>query len=461
MQMAYEMTDWPVPRCIPSITGCLKLYDEPAASMPALKGTGAARQRAGAHLRRGRLIKVYPSQDLGGGPPTPTTSELRPPPRRRRRSKSSAARRHHGRGGRWERLFEAMPWAKLRQGHKLIRLRRTLLPWRLGADAGGLLSVDLRRPSRAHTHRALEQEATLPGTDVEVVAGRTPSSLPAQRAPLNHHKEYAHDNHVNSPRCSSASRLGDPWSHTRRRGSLYRTRAARLDASFKDQGRDELNPQRPQAAELRLQRAGSSRPAVLAKTSSGPHPGVTLDTRRLTGAGSLQFLDRSRARPASSDRSAWERASSLRHLGYTAVQKHIGIPSASVRRHFFRADGSGQIWTEGTDKTLLIGAPARRHNSTIGRSTGCQQQGIPLLAGHRQASYPSCRCDAPTQRRKSCTTHVRTVDGTMRGRLQRPSSTGYANGTAIRSVEGDQLPRACPRIRALLDSGKEVVDAKP
>ena len=64
-----------------------------------------------------------------------------------------------------ERLFDGpLPWAKLRQGHKLIRLGERYSPERLDVACRRALSVDLidvRRLERILVE-ALEQEATQP-----------------------------------------------------------------------------------------------------------------------------------------------------------------------------------------------------------------------------------------------------------------------------------------------------------
>ena len=100
-----------------------------------------------------------------------------------------------------ERLFDGpLPWAKLRQGHKLIRLGERYSPERLDAACRRALSVDLidvRRLERILVE-ALEQEATqpepppMPQVDSP---GRAPSSLVPTAAPLIQHKENAHDHH--------------------------------------------------------------------------------------------------------------------------------------------------------------------------------------------------------------------------------------------------------------------------
>ena len=77
-----------------------------------------------------------------------------------------------------------LPWAKLRQGHKLIRLGERYSPERLDAACRRALSVDVRRLERILVE-ALEQEATH-----EVFGGRAPSSLVT--APLERTHPAAH-----------------------------------------------------------------------------------------------------------------------------------------------------------------------------------------------------------------------------------------------------------------------------
>ena len=93
------------------------------------------------------------------------------------------------------------PWAKLRQGHKLIRLGERYSPERLDAACRRALSVDLidvRRLERILVE-ALEQEATQPEPP-PMPSGRfaRPGAVFARAngpAPLNQHKENAHDHH--------------------------------------------------------------------------------------------------------------------------------------------------------------------------------------------------------------------------------------------------------------------------
>ena len=74
-----------------------------------------------------------------------------------------------------ERLFEGpLPWAKLRQGHKLLRLAERYSPARLDAACLRALEVDLidvRRLERILVE-ALEQETTSPQPPLPPPPGR-------------------------------------------------------------------------------------------------------------------------------------------------------------------------------------------------------------------------------------------------------------------------------------------------
>ena len=97
--------------------------------------------------QRGRLIKVHPRQDRGGRSTDPddypaelSAYTLRAP----EQIKRSAASQGPAVAAYAERLFDGpLPWAKLRQGHKLIRLGERYSPERLDAACRRALSVDL------------------------------------------------------------------------------------------------------------------------------------------------------------------------------------------------------------------------------------------------------------------------------------------------------------------------------
>ena len=117
---------------------------------------------------KGRLVKLHPRQARGGRSTDPqdypkelTAYTLRAPDRIKR----SAAEHGLAVAAFAERLFDGpLPWAKVRQGHKLIRLGQRYTPERLDAACRRALDVDLidvRRVERVLT-QALEGEDPLP-----------------------------------------------------------------------------------------------------------------------------------------------------------------------------------------------------------------------------------------------------------------------------------------------------------
>lgn len=114
---------------------------------------------------RGMLAKVHPRQPRGGRstdyndyPPERTTYTMRAPDRIRRQ----AVQLGQSIGAFADSLFSGpLPWAKLRQGLKLLRLAERYTPERLDAACSRALAVDLidvRRVERILVE-ALEQEA--------------------------------------------------------------------------------------------------------------------------------------------------------------------------------------------------------------------------------------------------------------------------------------------------------------
>ena len=74
-----------------------------------------------------------------------------------------------------ERLFDGpLPWAKVRQGHKLIRLGERYTPGRLDAACRRALAVDLIDVNRVERIlvQALEQQETIPELPAPPPAGR-------------------------------------------------------------------------------------------------------------------------------------------------------------------------------------------------------------------------------------------------------------------------------------------------
>ena len=127
---------------------------------------------------RGALIKVHPRQPRGGRatdrndyPTELSPYTLRAPEQLQRR----AAELGEATGAFAERLFEGpLPWAKLRQGHKLLRLAERYSPARLDAACRRALEVDLvdvRRVERILVE-ALEQETTAPSQPLPPPPGR-------------------------------------------------------------------------------------------------------------------------------------------------------------------------------------------------------------------------------------------------------------------------------------------------
>ena len=125
----YEMTDWRTAKVHPDhhIACQYALYSVPSATCP--PGQKVEVRLSSKLVRiyhRGRLIKVHPRQDRGGRSTDPddypaelSAYTLRAP----EQIKRSAASQGPAVAAYAERLFDGpLPWAKLRQGHKLIRL---------------------------------------------------------------------------------------------------------------------------------------------------------------------------------------------------------------------------------------------------------------------------------------------------------------------------------------------------
>ena len=168
----YEMTDWRTAKVHPDHSHSLPVRPLLGAlcDMPTrAEGGGSARQQTGAHLPPGKTDQGPPapgsaaagSTDPDDYPAELSAYTLRAP----EQIKRSAASQGPAVAAYAERLFDGpLPWAKLRQGHKLIRLGERYSPERLDAACRRALSVDLidvRRLERILVE-ALEQEATQP-----------------------------------------------------------------------------------------------------------------------------------------------------------------------------------------------------------------------------------------------------------------------------------------------------------
>ena len=167
----YEMTDWRTAKVHPDhhVACQYALYSVPSAICPPGQKVEV---RLGSKLvriyHRGRLIKVHPRKGRGGRSTDPddypselSAYTLRAPDR----IKLSAASHGPAVAAYAERLFDGpLPWAKIRQGHKLIRLGERYSAERLDAACRRALSVDLidvRRLERILVE-ALEQETAQP-----------------------------------------------------------------------------------------------------------------------------------------------------------------------------------------------------------------------------------------------------------------------------------------------------------
>ena len=117
-------------------------------------------------FHRGQLVKVHPRQPKGGrstdtadSPAELSAYTLRAPDGIKR----SAAEQGPAVGEFAERLFDGpLPWSRIRQGHKLIRLGQRYTPQRLDAACRRALEVDLIDVGRVERIlvQALEQQET-------------------------------------------------------------------------------------------------------------------------------------------------------------------------------------------------------------------------------------------------------------------------------------------------------------
>ena len=162
----YEVTHWRTAKVHADhhVACQYALYSVPAALCPPGQqveiGLGSKLVRI---YHRGRLIKLHPRQPRGGRstdsedyPSELTAYTLRAP----ESIKRSAAEHGPAVADFVERLFDGpLPWAKVRQGHKLIRLGQRYTPQRLDDACRKALTVDLidvRRVERILVE-ALEQ----------------------------------------------------------------------------------------------------------------------------------------------------------------------------------------------------------------------------------------------------------------------------------------------------------------
>ncbi len=177
---AYEIADWRNAKVHPDhhIQCRQALYSVPAALCPPGQRVEVRVDSKLVHIyHRGRLIKTHLRQPRGGRATDPDDypAELSAyTTRAPDRIKSSAAGLGPAVAEFAERLFDGpLPWAKVRQGHKLLRLGERYTPRRLDAACRRALDVDLidvRRLERILV-QALEEEVT-PQLPLPIPAGR-------------------------------------------------------------------------------------------------------------------------------------------------------------------------------------------------------------------------------------------------------------------------------------------------
>ena len=146
----YEITDWRTAKVHPDhhVACQYALYSVPSALCPPGQqveiGLGSKLVRI---FHRGRLLKLHPRQPRGGRSTDPadypeelTAYTLRAPESIKRR----AAEQGPAVAEFADRLFDGpLPWSRIRQGHKLLRLGQRYTPQRLDAACRRALEVDL------------------------------------------------------------------------------------------------------------------------------------------------------------------------------------------------------------------------------------------------------------------------------------------------------------------------------
>lgn len=165
----YEVPDWREARVHPDhhVSCRSALYSVPSSLCPPGETVEVESTSKVVRIRyRGELIKVHPRQHGGGRATDPadypaelTRYTTRVPDQVQRR----AAELGESVGAFASRLLEGdLPWAKLRQGHKLLRLGERYTPHRLNAACRRALEVDLIDVNRVERIlvEALEEEAT-------------------------------------------------------------------------------------------------------------------------------------------------------------------------------------------------------------------------------------------------------------------------------------------------------------
>ena len=266
---------------------------------------------------RGRLVKVHPRQPRGG-----RSTDTADYPRRAERLHAAGARRYQAQrrragpgGGRVRRspLRWPLPWARIRQGHKLLRLGQRYTPRVLTLPAAGpwrWTIIDVGRVERILV-QALEQQET-PEQPPPLPTGRfaRPGSV------FVHAKGERHRPTRTENRRSVMTRVPEltPLLKRLQLGPMAATLPKRIALARRDQLdyasfleiilSDEVNRRADRRLELRLRNAGFEETCRLEDFDWSA--AITLDPqapgRRLLLGVPLQ----ARARPAGGARRCWQ-----------------------------------------------------------------------------------------------------------------------------------------------------------
>ena len=177
----YELTHWRTAKVHPDhhVACQYALYSVPSTLCPPGQqvevGLGPKLVRI---FDRGQLVKVHPRQPRGGRSTDPadypielSAYTLRAPDGIKR----SAIEQGPAVGEFAQRLFDGpLPWSRIRQGHKLLRLGQRYTPERLDAACRRALAVDLIDVGRVERIlvQALEQQETTPDLPAPPPPGR-------------------------------------------------------------------------------------------------------------------------------------------------------------------------------------------------------------------------------------------------------------------------------------------------
>ena len=394
----YEVPDWRTAKVHADhhVACQYALYSVPSALCP--PGQQVEVQLGAKLVRiyhRGALLKVHPRQPRGGRATDPndypaelSPYTLRAPEQLQRR----AAELGEATGAFAERLFEGpLPWAKLRQGHKLLRLAERYSPARLDAACRRALEVDLvdvRRLERILVE-ALEQETTPP-------AAAAPAAGPL-RPPRRRLRTDRHADHDRSLTMTATTAELRPLLKRLKLGPMLDTLPERIALARRDGLdyadflqivlADEVSRRDHGRLELRLRQAGFEQLCRLEDFDWSAQ--VRLDRRLLDAACSLRFLDRREhvllVGPVGVGKSFLAQA-----LGYAAVRSGHSVRFVTADQYFrelaqARVDHS----TEKTFRAFL--APDLLILDDLGLHRLSAQQSIDLyeliIGRHRSSSF--------------------------------------------------------------------------